>query len=163
MSSSSSTLRADMALIDGSLFICSDIKTSSQLIADMQRFWTKQYGLNIFMVSSQRNNFSCATYVGFPICPQFQFVDGVAKGCIDKANSHDQTNSSVGLKQWSTHCVAQKRFGLNCCFLELHMIWWKNSYNFCKYSLAFIGIIRSHPKAWVKEHVGCQQRSYLCG
>ena len=106
MSSSSSTLKADMALIDGSLFICSDIKTSSQLIADMQRFWTKQYGLNIFMVSSQRNNFICATYVGFPICPQFQFVDGVAKACfdkanghdqiIDKANSHDQTNSSIG-------------------------------------------------------------------
>ena len=49
MSSSSLTLKANMALIEGSLSICSDIKTNSQLLADMQRFWTKQYGLIILI------------------------------------------------------------------------------------------------------------------
>ena len=66
-----------------------------------------------------------------PICPQFQFVNGIAKACIDRANSHDQTNSSVELKQWNKHSVAQKRFGPNCFFLELLRTWWKKSYNLC--------------------------------
>ena len=89
------------------------------------------YESHCLKVSWQRNSFICATYVGFSVSSSFvhnfNLLMALQKHVLTRQTAMIKllTRQTAMIKQipvLGTHCVAQKRIGLNCYFLKLHMI-----------------------------------------